>query len=389
MLSDTSKTLSRWALIALIVLPMSGFLGQNVLAQNLTGTWQGMVTNPDTKEELRTVIKVTSSDGNPIKGNFYSIDQTYLVFPVTFNVQQNGVMKVSIPGIGAEYQAKLSADGNSMTGTLKGFSVPITWTLKRVSEDQAWELRKPPAPAKPLASADPSFEVAAIKLTAPDEKQRGTRVRGGNVSFVGVTLADLMKFIYDVDSHQIVGAPGWFTSERYDITGKAEGEGQPNDEQMKIMLRKLLADRFQLAAHRDQKELAVYNLVVAKSGLKISKNDSKGATSGIIFRGPGSVLFNNETMDEVCKMLQAAAVDRPVINETGLTDKYEFSLVWTPDQLITTQTTNTNALAPGEKADAPPDIYTAIQQQLGLKLEGTRKRIDVLVIDKLEKLSDN
>jgi uncharacterized protein (TIGR03435 family) len=158
---------------------------------------------------------------------------------------------------------------------------------------------------------------------------------------------------------------------------------------MKVMLRKFLADRFQLAAHKDQKELAVYTLVVAKSGLTISKNESKSATNGIIFRGPGSVLLNNETMDDLCKMLQSAAVDRPVVNQTGLTDKYEFSLVWTPDQLLTAATTNTNALAPGEKADAPPDIYTAIQQQLGLKLEGTRMRIEVLVIDKLEKLSDN
>jgi uncharacterized protein (TIGR03435 family) len=94
-------------------------------------------------------------------------------------------------------------------------------------------------------------------------------------------------------------------------------------------------------------------------------------------------------MDDLCRILQSAAVDRPVVNQTGLTDKYEFSLVWTPDQLLTATTTNTNALAPGEKADAPPDIYTAIQQQLGLKLEGTRMRIEVLVIDKLEKLSDN
>jgi uncharacterized protein (TIGR03435 family) len=383
-----SETRRGWRLTAVAVLLLSGLVGQDLLAQNLTGTWQGMVTNPDTKEELRTVIKITSSDGNPIKGNFYSIDQTYLVFPVALNVQ-GSVIKVSIPGIGAEYQAKLSADGNSMTGTLKGFSVPITWTLKRVSEDQAWELRKPPTPPKPLASADPSFEVAAIKLTPADERRRGSRIQGGNISFVGVTLADLMRFIYDVDSHQIVDAPGWFTSERYDITGKAEGEGQPDQEQLKVMLRKLLSDRFQLAAHKDQKELAVYTLVVAKSGLKISKNESKSATSGVIFRGPGSVLLNNETMDEFCKMLQSAAVDRPVVNQTGLADKYEFSIVWTPDQLLTTATTNTNALAPGEKADAPPDIYTAIQQQLGLKLEGTRMRIDVLVIDKLDKLSDN
>jgi hypothetical protein len=154
-------------LIALAILPASG-----LFAQELTGIWQGISKNPDTQQELRTVLKIASSDGNPIKANFYSIDQTYLVFPATLTVQSS-VVKMSIPGIGASYQAKLSADGNTMTGTLKGFSVPVTWTLKRVSADQAWAIPKPPTPPKPLSSADPVFEVATIKLSRPDTTGRG------------------------------------------------------------------------------------------------------------------------------------------------------------------------------------------------------------------------
>ena len=102
-------------LIALAILPVSA-----LWAQDLTGTWQGISRNPDTKEELRTVLKIASSEGNPIKANVWSIDQTYLVFPATLTVQ-GSVVKMNIPGIGAEYSAKLSADGNTMTGTLKGF----------------------------------------------------------------------------------------------------------------------------------------------------------------------------------------------------------------------------------------------------------------------------
>src|ERR1700683_5151438 len=101
-----SKEPSNWPvkrLIALAILPASG-----LFAQDLAGTWQGISRNPDTKEELRTVLKIASSDGNPIKANFWSISQTYLVFPATLTVQ--GVVikmsiKMSIPGIGAEYQA--------------------------------------------------------------------------------------------------------------------------------------------------------------------------------------------------------------------------------------------------------------------------------------------
>jgi uncharacterized protein (TIGR03435 family) len=122
--------------------------------------------------------------------------------------------------------------------------------------------------------------------------------------------------------------------------------------------------------------------------LKISTNDPKNQTQGIIFRGPGSVLFNNVTMDDFCKMLQRSALDRPVVNQTRLSSKYDFSLVWTPDQLQTA-VPNPNALASPDRADIPPDIYTAAQQQLGLKIDATRMRIEVMVLDKIEKPSDN
>lgn len=383
MLPGMSKAQMRVSrLVALALLPMSG-----LFAQDLTGTWQGVVKNPDTKEELRTVLKIASSDTDPIKGNFYSIDQTYLVFPATLTLRDS-VVKLNIPGIGATWEGKFGADGNTMTGTLKGFSAPVQWTMKRVSADQAWLIPKPPSPKRMAADADPAFEVATIKPSRPDARGGLTRVQGGNLSLVNMTLTDLVKLAYDVHAQQVIGAPAWSTSVRYDISGKAEGEGEPSLEQFKVMLRKLLADRFQLAFHREQKELPVYTLSVAKGGAKISKNDGKNETTGIIFRGPGSVLLNNVSMDEFCKMLQTAALDRPVVNQTGLSGKYEFSLVWTPDRLQTAAP-NPNALAAGSTADAPPDIYAAAQQQLGLKIDATKLRVEVLVVDKVEKPSEN
>jgi uncharacterized protein (TIGR03435 family) len=370
-------------LIALAVLPASG-----LFAQDLAGIWQGTVKNPDTSAELRTVLKIASSDGNPIKGNFYSIDQTYLVFPATLTVQRS-VVKMNIPGIGAVYEAKLSADGITMTGTLKGFSVPVTWTLSRVNEEQAWAIPKPPVPVRPMAAdADPAFEVATVKLSQPDARVRGIRVQNEIFSAMGLTLPDLMTFAYEIHDHQIIGLPAWSSTERYDITGKPDKEGQPSQDQWKIMLRKLLADRFHLTFHKDRRELPVYSVSVAKGGAKISKNAGKNETTGVIFRGPGSVLLNNVSMDDFCKMLQNAALDRPVVNQTGLAGKYDFSLVWTPAQALTAAP-NPNALAPGEKADTPPDVYTATQEQLGLKIEAARLRIEVLAIDKVEKPSDN
>ena len=203
-----------------------------------------------------------------------------------------------------------------------------------------------------------------------------------------LTLADLLTFVYDVHAHQIIGAPAWATTEKYDVTAKAEGDGTPDQEQLKVMLRKLLADRFQLVLHKEQRELPVYTLNVAKGGIKISKNDPKNETTGVIPRGPGSVLLNNVTMDDLCKMLQTLALDRPLVNQTGVSGKYDFSLVWTPEQLLNAPP-NPNALAPGDRGDALPDLYTAIQQQPGLKIDATKMGIEVLVIDKVEKPSEN
>jgi uncharacterized protein (TIGR03435 family) len=386
MLADMNRAQNRrraWRVAALAIFSLSG-----LLAEDLAGIWQGTVKNPDTKEELRTVLKIASSDGDPIKGNFYSIDQTYLVFPATLTIQAS-VVKLSIPGIGATYQGKLSADGNTLTGTLKGFSIPITWTMKRISADEAWAIPKPPEPVRPMpADADPAFEVATIKPRSPDAVGRGVRVENASVSLLNMTLMDVVTLAYDVHAQQIIGAPAWSTADRYDISGKAEPEGQPNTEQVKVMLRKLLADRFHLAFHREQRELPVYSVSVAKGGPKISKNDGKNQTTGVIFRGPGSVLLNNVTMDDFCKMLQNAALDRPVVNQTGLSGKYDFSLVWTPDQLQTAAP-NPNALAPGERADVPPGVYEAAQQQLGLRIDAARLRTEVLVLDKVEKPSQN
>jgi uncharacterized protein (TIGR03435 family) len=369
-------------LIAIATFSVSG-----LFAQDLTGTWQGVVKNPDSKQDLRTVIKIESSDTNPIRGNFWSIDQTYLVFPSTLTIQ-GSVIKMSIPGIGASWQGKLSADGETLSGTLKGFSIPVEWTMKRITPDQAWAIPKPPVPVRPMpADADPAFDVVTVKPSKPDATGQSIRVQGATVSLSNITLMDLATYAFGVHKQQIIGAPAWSTSQHYDISGKATPEGEPNADQVKVMLRKLLADRFQLAFHKEQKELSVYTLSVAKGGAKISKNTKKNETTGIIFRGPGSVLLNDVSMDDFSRMLQNSAVDRPVVNQTALSGTYDFSLVWTPDNGPAVP--NPNALAPLDKADGPPDVFGATQQQLGLKLDATRLQIEVLVIDKVEKPSDN
>ena len=267
---------------------------------------------------------------------------------------------------------------------------PLALTLKRATPETVWALPQPPPRPKPMAAdADPSFEVATIKPSDPNRRGRLFRVQPAHFSTINTTLNDLIGFSYGLHARQVTGAPDWVGTEKYDLDGKPDGEGQPNEAQWKTMIQKLLADRFQLKFHHEKKELSVYALVVAKGGPKIMKSDgnSNGPPS-LLFRGLGNLPARNATMADFASVMQRAVLDRPVVDQTRLEGRYNFALNWTPDE---TQFASLGGVPPGigDKPDAPPDLFTAIQQQVGLKLEATKALVDVMVIDKVEKPSAN
>src|SRR5437762_6413709 len=159
---------------------------------------------------------------------------------------------------------------------------------------------------------------------------------------------------------------------------------------MKIMIQKLLADRFQLKFHRDMKELSVYALTGAKTGSKLTPSGSDpNALPGLFFGGLGRFTARNATLKEFVEVMQGTALDRPVVDQTGISGKFDFNLNWTPDEFQFPGIRNPNAPPPPATNTDFPDLYTAIQQQLGLKLESTKAPTGVIVIDHVEKPSDN
>jgi uncharacterized protein (TIGR03435 family) len=239
------------------------------------------------------------------------------------------------------------------------------------------------------ADANPEFEVATIKPSKPDTPGKMFRVNVGHISTLNTTLDDLITFSYGIHVRQIVGGPAWFGSDKFDLDAQPDGQGQPNEKQWKTMVQKLLADRFKLAFHRDKKELSAYALTVGKNGPKLTKSQGDpNGLPGLMFRGPGIFHANNATMANFADILQAAVLDRPVVDQTGLEGKYDFPLKWTPDE---TQFASFGGKMPppSDNADAPPGLFTAIQEQLGLKLESTKAPVEVLVIDHVEKPSEN
>ena len=377
--------------LMLWMMALAALAGSALHAQNLTGTWQGTLDAGERK--LRIVIKISLDNDKP-KAVMYSIDQPGPPITASAFTQDGSTVKMAVAAIGGSYEGKLSADKNSIAGTWTQ-GAPIPLTLIRATPDTAWAIPEPPPPPARMAKdAKPAFEVATIKPSDPARPGKLFTVRGQEVVTINTTAMDLIKMCYDVHPRQIVGGPAWLESDKYDLNGKPDVPGQPNVAQIKMMMQKLLADRFQLKFHRDKKELSVYAITVGKSGAKISKSDSDpNGLPGLFFgRAPGGMSFNvrNATLAEAASVLQGSMLDKPIVDQTGLSEKYDFTLKFTPDAGQIASLGGPPPTAPAaDNPDAPPDIFAAFQQQLGLNLVSTKAPADVLVIDHVEKPSAN
>ena len=239
------------------------------------------------------------------------------------------------------------------------------------------------------AGASPSFEVATIKPTGEDLVGAAYGIEGRVFSTRNTSLTYLLAYSNDVQQNQIIGAPAWADTDKFDIKAEPETPGQPSRQQLNSMVRKLLADRFKLTFHREKRVLPAYVLVLEGSAPKIAKSDDNSAAGpGFSGHGFGTIVVTNSTMSDFVHMLQVLVLDRPVVDQTGLTGKYNFTLTWTPDDSQYFRT-GMKPVQPSTTADTPPDLFTAINQQMGMRLRATRLPVDVLVIDHAEKPSAN
>ena len=233
--------------------------------------------------------------------------------------------------------------------------------------------------------AKPAFDVATIKLTDPNFGGILIGFPGGSLSLRGFTIKDIIGYAYDLDNRQIFNVPKDIESIRYDVVGKPEKSGPPNVPEAKLMLQTLLADRYKLKFHRETRQMPIYVITVAKSGhkMKARTEGDGGAGTSMLFRG-ANVPGRNVSVATLAGGLQKLVLDRPVLDKTGLTGNFDFDLVWKPDA----------AQFGGRGGQLPvdenlPDIFTAIQEQLGLKLEAQTGPSEVIVVDSLEKASEN
>jgi uncharacterized protein (TIGR03435 family) len=250
--------------------------------------------------------------------------------------------------------------------------------------------------------ASPAFEVASVKRNRSGNPAVTMQMQpGGRVTFTNVPLRQLILRAYQLQTFQVVGGPGWITSDRFDIVAKAEGN--PTPPEVSMMIRSLLAERFGFVAHNEARELSIYALVLARNDKRLGPSlsastadcDQTAAGGGRGGAAPPAPLRPGERPTCGMRMLGgqmiaggmpisqlatslSPSVQRIVLDRTGLTGNYDFDLTWTPDRPVD-----------GPVDPNGPSIFTALQEQLGLKLESGRGPVDVLVIDRVEPPTEN
>jgi len=356
--------------------------------KDVMGIWQGTL---HAGRDLRTELKITQAAAGEYKVAFYSIDQGGQPFMASKTTFQDGTLTFSLDAIGGKYEGKMSPDGKTITGTWTQGPNPLPLVLTRTPPDAAWPI---PEPVKPMAlDADPSLDVATIKPSQPGAQGKGFGFRGTHFRTFNTDVNDLIAVAYGLHAKQIIGAPDWLGTELFDIDGVPDVPGRPSIKQMGTILQKLLTDRFALKFHHEQREISVYAIQVGAGGPKMKvtaagPNDQQAFN----FRGLGDLIVANMTMKEFAKWMQSSVMDKPVVDQTGLTDRYDFTLKWTPDDSQFAQFRGAVAPQPPAAADnpnAPPSLYTAMQEQLGLKFTATKAMDDVIVIDHIEQPSAN
>ncbi len=299
-----------------------------------------------------------------------------------------------------------------------GFGViAAVCVFELVSATPSWA--QSPAQNATAASLAYGYEVATIKPNKPSDNGVRTGMTNPPDGFTatGYTLQSLIQQAFGIQNYQISGAPAWLNSERYDIDAKMDGAvadalqkltPEERTSARQQMLQALFADRLKLTFHRETKELPIYTLVIAKNGSKLTEakpgdtytNGSRGAAGrggagGLMTTrriGSESARAQTAPLTELVRVL-AQYLGRTVVDKTGLTGNYDFTLQWATDEsgLQSPGSTGIPAGTPPMSATDPsgPTLFAAIQEQLGLKLESGKGPVEVIVIDHVERPSGN
>lgn len=366
-------------------------------SNGIEGSWQGTLEGPNGGR--RIVVQISRNDAGALRVIVFRLDMNGPMGVPRFAASDvsfvDNELKFSLVFGNSSFDGKMSSEHNSISGSWMGQQGTgqqgtERLVLERATPDTAWAIPQAPRMKPMAAAANPGIEVATIKPSKAGGHMM-FQISGDRLLISNMSLQDMVMFAYDLEPRQIVNAPSWSSTEMYDVEIQPDQPGSPSKEQWNGILRKLLAERFQVKFHTEQKVLPAYILTVAKGGPKMTRSDvqkldGRGGPEGAMMR-PGRMIAQGMSMADFVHTLRRT-FDRPVIDQTGLSGLWDLNLKWTPDETEAGMMPGPQALN-DDSADAPPPLFTALQEQLGLKLESGKAQVPVFVFDSVEKPSAN
>jgi len=265
----------------------------------------------------------------------------------------------------------------------------------------------------PLTGPAPEFEVASVKINKSGDNQTRFNFVGGRIDVINMQLRGIIQAAYRVPANQLVNVPGWVNGTRVDIVAKADPKYSVQE--LQSMLQPLLVQRFKFTYHREMRDMDVYVMSVASKDGRLGPKLEKSATNceelgaqprgsltptkpgelpacGTVPGGPGRIILRGFGMGPFVQILGLATRGRQVIDETGLQGGYNIDLTYTPEALSAAAiAARGGAAGPLAGAVDPngPDLVTAMQEQLGLKLDGRKMALEVMVVDTIEQPTED
>ncbi|WP_420236617.1 TIGR03435 family protein [Telmatobacter bradus] len=342
---------------------------------SIAGTWQGAL-ELSSSNSIRVAFSIAKNSDGSLHGGIRYVDHDAgLVFSsITFSAPD---LVATQSTTSMAYHGKLSADGQYIIGTwLQGDrTLPLTLTLATPAS-----LWKPAGPPPMASDADPSYEVAVIKPALPEEQHPVWNMHASEFHATGTNAAELIKMVYKIRGRQIMNAPPWVEERKFDITAKPDIPGVPNDDQTRIMIRKLLTERFHLVCHTGTQDFPALVMTLDPKGPSpVPSNPDYNVHGGMFIRQERDEMqlqLFGVTMHDFIKDLMDRYRDEQIVDETGLTGTYDITLHLPP--------TVFQGTGDGGVEDEVGTDYIAAAKHAGFKFVSKKAPLPVVIIDHID-----
>jgi uncharacterized protein (TIGR03435 family) len=344
-------------------------------AQTITGTWQGTLSPPNSNNSARLVFTIAKNPDASLRGGIKYIDNDFgfAFSSITFAAPN---LTLAQDSIGLTFQGKLSADGHTLTGTWGQGKLALPLTLSLATPDTLWKSAGPPHMA---SNADPSYEVAVIKPAPPEEQHPVYNLTGPEFHAIGTSAGELIKIVYKIRGRQILNMAPWVADSKFDITAKPDTPGVASEDQTRIMVKKLLADRFHLICHTGTQDFpALVMTLDPKDPHPTPSDPDLNSHNSMFYRQDGGevvVRLTGADMQFFLKTLMDRYRDKQIVDETGLTGTYDITLRIPANAAVT---------GSGGTEDEEGINYIAAAEKAGFKFTSKKAPLPVVIIDHID-----